>query len=515
VRIGLYNRYWSTRGGGERYAGVVAETLARDHDVELVGVEDISFDEVAEHLGLDFSGMSFRRWPVTSEKDLAPLTARYDLFLNGTYLSRLPSRSHRSAYLVLFPQKVLRPGLALPLERAVDNLAERWSPPVVPVEGFYETEAGGRRWSGERAVLFARRARRGIDSLRVAFEPLTPWSLTEALIDVKPAAFDWRVEGDELVLQGFPESSEAIYIDLTCRPFVPADLGTSSDRRRLGVCLAPASSSSASNAVWWMTERFRGLVHSHSPKHLDSYQLLISISEYTRDWISRRWRRSSEVLEPPLDRSLFAPCREGPKEKLILSVGRFFSGSHNKKHLEMLKVFRSMCDGGEVPEGWEYHLVGNLHRGRLEDLEYFSDLERLADGYPVRLLPDQPLQALLGEYRRASIFWHAAGWGESDSRAPEKFEHFGLTTCEAMCAGCIPVVIAKAGQLEIVTDGQSGFLFSSPRELASATRRLIEGHGQPWLEEMRERAASEVSRFDRVKFEQRLLALLAEQGLLS
>jgi glycosyltransferase involved in cell wall biosynthesis len=172
-----------------------------------------------------------------------------------------------------------------------------------------------------------------------------------------------------------------------------------------------------------------------------------------------------------------------------------------------------MCDRGELPEGWEYHLVGNLNRSRLVDLEYFADLQRLAEGYPIRLLVDLDLDRLIDEYRRASIFWHAAGWGENERRWPEKFEHFGLTTCEAMSSGCIPVVIAKAGQLEIVEHGATGFLFHTSRELEDATKLLVDGYGEPWTHELMQRAATSVRRFGRDGFIECLKQILRHRGL--
>jgi hypothetical protein len=35
-------------------------------------------------------------------------------------------------------------------------------------------------------------------------------------------------------------------------------------------------------------------------------------------------------------------------------------------------------------------------------------------------------ERLVAEYRQASVFWHAAGWGEDELAHPERFEHFGL-----------------------------------------------------------------------------------------
>ena len=173
-----------------------------------------------------------------------------------------------------------------------------------------------------------------------------------------------------------------------------------------------------------------------------------------------------------------------------------------------------MCDRRQLPEGWELHLAGNLPRTHLVHYEYFAQIKRLARGYPVRLLPDLTLTQLRDEYRRASILWHATGWGESERRHPERLEHFGLATCEAMSAGCIPVVIAKAGQLEIISDGTSGFLFRSERELVERTLRLARGHGEPWTEEMRRESERAARRYDRSVFEERLLSILERRRLL-
>ena len=74
---------------------------------------------------------------------------------------------------------------------------------------------------------------------------------------------------------------------------------------------------------------------------------------------------------------------------------------------------------------------------------------------------------------RARVFWHATGLGEDDEH-PELAEHFGIATVEAMAAGCVPVVIDRGGQSEIVTDGVNGFLWSTLDEMKRCTRRLID-----------------------------------------
>jgi glycosyltransferase involved in cell wall biosynthesis len=52
-------------------------------------------------------------------------------------------------------------------------------------------------------------------------------------------------------------------------------------------------------------------------------------------------------------------------------------------------------------------------------------------------------------------------------------EHFGMSTVEAMAGGCVPVVINKGGQSEIVEHGISGFVWNTLDELKNYTARLM------------------------------------------
>lgn len=514
MRIGIYNRYWSTRGGGERYAGAMAQILSRDHQVELLGPSQVDLEDLASHLGLDLSRSRFRLLPEVSERRLAPLTAEYDLFINCTYLSRLPTRAKRSVYLVLFPQRVWPPGLVR-LARRIVRAAPLRPPAVVAGEGFFPREASGLRWCGPTGWI---RLEPGVfrdGQARLRFGAGPERSLGDVLLAAYAPGLSWRVEGDTLILEAEAGPVvEPVDVELRCRTFSPCETGVSPDGRRLGVNLVGLALDRRWSVLARWAEKIQGRIDAHDAEIPSRYDLLLAISEFTSRWIAKRWDQPSEVLTPPVDVSLFTVPEPSEKAKVILSVGRFFHGSHNKKHVEMLEVFRRMHDRGEIPAGWEYHLVGNLHRGRLVDLEYFADVERLAEGYPVKLLIDLDLEQLVEEYRRASIFWHAAGWGESERRQPEKFEHFGMTTCEAMSSGCIPVVIAKAGQLEIVEHGETGFLFTRADELAAITKRLIDAHGEPWTHQLMERAAASVQRFAVPLFEERLLEILREHDVL-
>ena len=77
--------------------------------------------------------------------------------------------------------------------------------------------------------------------------------------------------------------------------------------------------------------------------------------------------------------------------------------------------------------------------------------------------------ALLG---KAAVFWHAMGFGEDQDANPLAMEHFGIATVEAMARGCVPVVIKRGGQPEIVRHGVDGFLWETLEELEHYTRLL-------------------------------------------
>ena len=63
--------------------------------------------------------------------------------------------------------------------------------------------------------------------------------------------------------------------------------------------------------------------------------------------------------------------------------------------------------------------------------------------------------------------------GMPDVKNPERAEHFGISTVEAMGMGAVPVVINVGGQPEIVEDGINGFLWKTTDDLMKKTNRLI------------------------------------------
>ncbi|MBU4449927.1 MAG: glycosyltransferase, partial [Actinobacteria bacterium] len=129
-----------------------------------------------------------------------------------------------------------------------------------------------------------------------------------------------------------------------------------------------------------------------------------------------------------------------------------------------------------------------------------------SENFPIKVLTNIDWDKLVELFSRSLIFWHASGMGEDESRHPEKFEHFGITTVEAMASGCIPVVINKGGQTEIIQNGYNGFLFESWAELKEITLKICSGNTD--FNSIKENAAKSSKKFSSVNFERELLDLI-------
>lgn len=195
------------------------------------------------------------------------------------------------------------------------------------------------------------------------------------------------------------------------------------------------------------------------------FQHIVCNSNFTKKFIDRTYGVDSLVIYPPVDTENFSPSK---KENLILTVGRFISFFECKKQEIMIKAFRKMIDSGL--RNCQLVIVGGL---LMRDKDYFLKLKKQADKYPIELLQNISFKKLKDYYSRAAIYWHATGFGESEEKNPELFEHFGISTVEAMVSGCVPVVFNGGGQREIIDHGLNGFLWQTEKELIDYTVQLI------------------------------------------
>jgi glycosyltransferase involved in cell wall biosynthesis len=197
-------------------------------------------------------------------------------------------------------------------------------------------------------------------------------------------------------------------------------------------------------------------------------------SRFTQRIVSKAWDTPIQFVHYPyVDTTLFKPAE---KEKIILSVGRFFtgekSGLHCKRQDLMVKMFKQMVDAGEV-KGWRLVLIGTIDPGE-DNAAYAAEVDQMAKGYPIKIFHDATFDVLRQYYSHASIYWHAAGFGIDQEAFPTKVEHFGISTIEAMASEAVPVVVNKGGLPEIIEHGKTGFLCESEQDFISYTRKLVE-----------------------------------------
>jgi glycosyltransferase involved in cell wall biosynthesis len=203
-------------------------------------------------------------------------------------------------------------------------------------------------------------------------------------------------------------------------------------------------------------------------KRMQSYGLKTAISDFSRLWAKKRWGIDCTVIYPPVNTSF----RCVDKQKIILSVGRFalHGEGHRKNQEEMLEAYGRLTSERSLE--WKYFSVGGLSSTPAHKT-YFERLSALAAINGAGVMANLPREELVNLYESASIFWHASGYGENQNVQPTLVEHFGISTVEAMAAGCVPVVINKGGQPEIVEHGISGFVWETLDELKNYTTRLI------------------------------------------
>lgn len=216
-------------------------------------------------------------------------------------------------------------------------------------------------------------------------------------------------------------------------------------------------------------------------------------SYFTKNFIDKKLNIESKVLYPPVAIKKYKKIK---KENVILHVGRFDVDSHEsnyKKQDVMINVFKKMIDRGL--KDWKFIMVIGTKN---EDKNNVTKLKNMISGYPIEIMENPPNRTLWENYSKAKIYWHATGFGEDFLKHPEKAEHFGISTVEAMGSGAVPVVINAGGQKEIIEVGKNGYLWSTLEEFSDRTMSLIEN--KKLLEKMSKNAIERSKIFSEKKF---------------
>lgn len=523
MKTGIYLRRLSGLGGGARHTLAIAETLAKFHPTDVITHTPIDPRTVSERFNIDLSGIRIQYLPEQTWSAMSELSSQYDLFVNSLHNTYFPSRARHSAMLIFFPIPAHLP-LGARIRRAAAHFLNKHLVLFEHQQGIYgEERINGQivRWLDQQAsikLLPARRAyqvrfdlhRSTEQSYNINIRLDGKQSQTVNLTTAEPTTsclFD--------IPASRQQSGHMLDIEIDGHQLLPATArdGVTQNSAASGVQLIDLRATHPSNIIYrklfeeWFPvwrDRIENVPPHNFLNTVNTYDLLWSNSEFTRTWTQQYWQRDSNVCYPQIEVDLFQPRT---KKNQILSVGRFFRGSHNKKHLVMIEAFKQMVDSGL--QGWSLHLAGGL-TGEALHQSYAEKVKAATVGYPIELHINAPFAHLQQLYGESKIYWHAAGHGESAAREPVKLEHFGMTTVEAMAAGGVPVVINRGGQPEIIEYGKSGFHWDTTAQLIERTQQIIADPER--CEQMAQAAIVRSKYFDTTHFEQRLLASLESIG---
>jgi glycosyltransferase involved in cell wall biosynthesis len=511
MKVGIYDRWFTALGGGERMVLALADCLAVDHEVEVLAHHAVDLDMAAIKLNVGTHRFHLRCVPELPDEQLSPLTADYDLFIAASQATFIPARARHNWMLVFFPYPIALPPAARFRRRVGEWLRQILHVPIY-ARGFYGREDDARWTDGNAALKIPLSTGRlnvrllvGVPVLESAVRlDVNVNGQAVKAVDVLPAA---RYVPIDLVLSAGPDQLATIELISEAHP---QPIGTR-DARSIGVAVRAVQIDHWRYRLYeyLFEQRFKhwGLRLLNVPSDrgaaaLQTYSEIVGISRFTQTWIKRYWSRDSELLYPPVEVGAFQP---GDKRNIILTVGRIFAGGHNKKHLPMIGVFKQLVDAGL--RDWEFHIAGSVGQEGA-DRDHFRQIQAAAHGYPIFVHADISQAELRALYASAKIYWHASGYGEDERRDPIKFEHFGITTVEAMAAGVVPIVLGKAGQLEIVEPERSGLQWRTLGELAACTRRVIEDQ-QLWSR-LNDGARQRSRSFSREAFNRRVRDLISE-----
>ncbi len=197
----------------------------------------------------------------------------------------------------------------------------------------------------------------------------------------------------------------------------------------------------------------------------------ITNSQFTQSWLEK-WGIRSQLLYPYInDDFLNRSNSSKPREKIILSVGRFYRHLHAKRQDILIQWFKKMKHAYPLFKEFKLILAGGL---RQEDKDYYNLLKKNTREDPsIELRKNVSYGELVDLYNKSLAYVHIAGLGVNQIEHPEQVEHLGIAPLEAMASGCITFCFNAGGPKEIIREGSTGFLFNNAKELVKKIERVV------------------------------------------
>lgn len=194
--------------------------------------------------------------------------------------------------------------------------------------------------------------------------------------------------------------------------------------------------------------------------YINKYDYFIPNSNFTKYWLQQKWNikdNKIQVLYPPVTK--IKKTEEKQKDKILIC-------SRIEKSKKIDKLIYAYTKSNFLSKNTKLIITGSTKNESPEYVKYLQNINP-----SVEFIFNPSREKIEDLYASSFIFWHAKGYEELD---PYQMEHFGITTVEAMSAKCIPIVINKGGQTEIVTD-ECGFRWNNLDELIKYTEEIYSG----------------------------------------
>ena len=225
-------------------------------------------------------------------------------------------------------------------------------------------------------------------------------------------------------------------------------------------------------------------------KRNDFSDAVLANSNSTRKECIKRWNRNDcIVLYPSIKIDEIATYISSPsssRDDVCIVLSRL---SPEKKIELAIEAFNS-----KVLKNKQLLIIGYLSR---ENKNYYQKLCGLSKGNDnIKILPNLRRNDVLTLLSKSKVLFH-----------PMPNEHFGIAIIEAMAAGCLPVVHASGGPLEIVDDGQYGLIYRDSREIPELLTRAFN-----LSEHFQEKVKSRALQFDIKHFQEKLITVINNIG---
>ncbi len=491
MKILIYNKYMSTMGGGEKHIGAVMEYLSKNNDVTILTDKEFDKELFKSRLNIDLSKTTVIVKKTNNNWEVSKISYNYDLFINSTYQSTAIGCAKKNISFLFFPINLhsrVNVKYKIFFRHFVENflfLGYKFISPIHPLES-YNSKLGN--WVDSDMFIFLNH-NLGVNKIKLTYINPSDTKLEKRIISIKVGQnkVDYKIDNDVLIIN-IPKvmTKRDSLLVIRMHPFKHEKLSKFKNVSNSGIFLTDVHLNYNKKSyiilrkflkkIFFVLNILNYIYSKYEAANIlnfiNYYDLFIANSSYTQYYIKKFLAVDSKVLFPPIDTDIFYSSDH--KKNYIISVGRFFFGSHNKKHLEMIATFKKMYDADKnLFKDWEYHICGGVEKSKIHKM-YFEKVKEAAIGYPIFIHENIKLKDLIILYSESKIFWHAAGFNENEDVSPERFEHFGITTVEAMSAGCVPIVINKAGQKQIIENHKNGILWNDINELSSNTILLVQ-----------------------------------------